>query len=94
MSRTTIALATAALIALGAGSLYANAALADGCMPGDKIDGSNSTQATQKITAGGYSNPSRLRKGCDNYWHADAYKDGALVHVVLSPEGRLLTEGD
>jgi hypothetical protein len=35
-----------------------------------------------------------LRKGCDNYWHADALKDGNIVHVVVTPQGELLTEDD
>jgi hypothetical protein len=96
MQRRKTALAAAVLIAfgLGAGPLHVGTARADACMPGDKIDGSTAAQATQKIEAGDYGIPSRLRKGCDNYWHADAYKGGALVHVVLSPEGQLLTEGD
>jgi hypothetical protein len=96
MHRRKTALAAAGLIAfgLGAGPFHVGSARADGCMPGDKIDSSTAAQATQKIEAGGYSKLSRLRKGCDNYWHADAYKGGALVHVVLSPEGQLLTEDD
>ena len=64
-----------------------------GCMAGDRIDGSTADQAKRKIEAAGYVQVQGLYKGCDNYWHGQAMKDGAPVNVVLSPQGQVLTEG-
>lgn len=79
--------ALTAVMALAAGPAWA------GCSAGDRIDGSTADQAKHKIEAAGYSNVSGLQKGCDNYWHAVAMKDGASVGVVLSPKGEVMTEG-
>jgi hypothetical protein len=80
--------ALAALIMLAAGPAWA------GCSPGDKIDGSTADEAKHKIEAAGYTQVSDLKKGCDNYWHAIAMKDGASVGVVVSPQGEVMTEGN
>lgn len=79
--------ALTAVIVLAAGPAWA------GCEAGDRIDGSTADQAKHKIEAAGYSNVTGLQKGCDNYWHAVAMKDGASVGVVLSPKGEVMTEG-
>ncbi len=79
--------ALAAVVMLAAGPAWA------GCSPGDKIDGSTADQARHKIEAAGYTQVSDLKKGCDNYWHAIAMKDGASVGVVVSPTGEVMTEG-
>ena len=79
--------AFAALAMMAAGPAWA------GCSPGDKIDGSTAAQAKQEIEAAGYEQVRVLKKGCDNYWHGTARKDGAAVNVVLSPDGQVVVEG-
>jgi hypothetical protein len=64
------------------------------CLPGDRVDGSTAAQAKERMQAAGYSNVRDLKKGCDNYWHGIAVKNGADVHVVLAPQGQVMTEGD
>ena len=34
------------------------------------------------------------RKGCDNFWHGVAVKDGQQTRIVVSPEGEVRPEGD
>jgi hypothetical protein len=87
------------LAALGLGALtfegpqwVSNAQAA--CPPDARLDGTTADWAIKHILAGGYQGPRNLRKGCDNYWHADALKDGNIVHVVVTPQGELLTEDD
>jgi hypothetical protein len=70
--------ALAAVIMLAAGPAWA------GCSAGDRIDGTTVDQVKHKIVAAGYSQVSGLKKGCDNYWHAIAMKDGASIGVVVS----------
>lgn len=64
------------------------------CLPGAKIDKSTATQAKSKIEKAGFRQVKGLKKGCDNYWHATATKDGNQTHVVLSPNGKVMPEGD
>ena len=64
------------------------------CPPEDKIDGSTAPQAMNKMEAAGYTHVHDLRKGCDNYWHGQAMKGGEAVRIVLSPQGRVMEEGD
>lgn len=64
------------------------------CSPNDRIDGSTADQAKRQIEAAGYDQVGDLKKGCDNYWHGRAMKDGAPVNVVLSPAGDVKTETD
>ena len=77
----------AALVAVAAGPAWA------GCYANHKIDGSTASDARQKIEAAGYEQVRDLRKGCDNYWHGTARKDGAVVNVVLSPQGDVIVGG-
>ncbi len=85
--------AAAAVFTTGPAPLVEKAAYA-ACEPTDKIDRSTVGDARKKIEAAGYRNVRNLRKGCDNYWHASAEKDGAPVLVVLSPQGEVMPEGD
>lgn len=34
-----------------------------------------------------------LKKGCDNYWHAVALRNGKQDEIVLSPQGKVALEG-
>lgn len=64
------------------------------CTEGEVIDGSTAEQAKAKIEAAGYSDVVITSKGCDNFWHATAVKDGMPGNVVLSPDGMVLPEGN
>jgi hypothetical protein len=64
------------------------------CSPNDKIDGSTAADAKKAIEAAGYEQVRVEKKGCDNYWHGTARKDGAAVNVVLSPDGQVYLEGN
>ncbi len=88
------AVAIAAAIALSAGSIQFVGSAHAACDVGEKIDRSTVGDARKKIEAAGYQKISNLRKGCDNYWHASAEKDGKPVFVVLSPQGEVMPEGD
>jgi len=77
----------AAVVMLAAGPAWA------GCSSSDRIDGTTADMAKHKIEAAGYNHVTDLSKGCDNYWHAIAMKDGASVGVVVSPTGEVMTEG-
>jgi hypothetical protein len=81
------------VFAVAAVAMLASAPAWAGCMPGERIDGTTADQAKRKIEAAGYADVHDLSKGCDNYWHGQAMKDGAAVNVVLSPQGQVLTEG-
>jgi peptidase YpeB-like protein len=63
------------------------------CDAGDKIDKTTVNDARQKIEAAGYRQVRQLTKGCDNFWHGSATKDGTMVYVVVSPQGKVMTEG-
>jgi len=91
--KTLIAGITVAAMLAGAPGIPAVRA-AGNCDPGDRIDGSTAAQAKQKIEAAGYAQVHDLRKGCDNFWHGEAIKDGTESHVALSPAGQVLPEGD
>lgn len=84
----------AVMLALGAAGLPPSVAWASPCEPTDKIDGSTVETARQKIEKAGYRQVRNLKKGCDNFWHGTAVKDGKTVNVVLSPQGSVMEEGD
>jgi hypothetical protein len=69
-------------------------ARASGCEAGEKIDGSTADTAKKKIAAAGFLKIHELKKSCDNFWHAIAMGDGAEVRVVLTPQGKVMREGD
>jgi hypothetical protein len=89
---TAAVAAIAIVVAIGSPSLIEPVHAA--CDPGDKIDSSTLNDARKKISTAGYQKVSNLRKGCDNYWHATAEKDGEVVYVVLSPAGDVIEEGN
>lgn len=89
-----LAVAIAAAVVINAGSLPVTDKAHAACDVGDKIDRSTVGDARKKIETAGYRNIRDLRKGCDNYWHASAEKDGVPVLVVLSPQGEVMQEGD
>jgi hypothetical protein len=86
------------LLGLGVGAVTVTAAppaeAAGNCPPGDRIDGSTAEQAKRKFEKAGFSSVKELRKGCDNFWHAMAVKDGKSVRVVLSPTGEIILDGE
>jgi hypothetical protein len=84
----------AAMLALGAAGLPPSAAWASPCEPTDKIDGSTVETARKKIENAGYRQVRNLKKGCDNFWHGSAVKDGKAVNIVLSPQGNVMVDGD
>lgn len=84
------ALVLAALVALAAGPAWAQGK----CGPQHKIDSTTVDDARRKIEAAGYQQVQDLRKGCDNFWHGQARRNGAPVNVVVSPQGEVMIEGD
>jgi hypothetical protein len=87
--------ATALIVfAAGWGPQIAPQAQAAGCDAGVRIDGSTADMAKQKMELAGYRQIHGLTKGCDNFWHGKATKDGAAFNIVLSPQGHVMTEGD
>jgi hypothetical protein len=64
------------------------------CGASDKIDGSIAADAQRRMNAAGYQQVSELKKGCDNFWHGVAVKEGVPTHVSLSPAGLVRSEGD
>ena len=63
------------------------------CSAGDSIDGTTADYAKGKFEAAGYAQVRDLTKGCDNFWHGTAMKDGVSVNVLLTPEGEVMQEG-
>ncbi len=74
------------------GTAYAADPPSMGCGPGAKIDGSTAADAKKKMTAAGYTEIKELKKGCDNFWHGRAMKDGKPTGVMLTPEGSVQSE--
>jgi len=95
MQWKTSALAASVLLALalGTGTHPVGTAYA-ACDPGDRVDGSTADQAKKKMEHAGFSQVQGLKKGCDNFWHGQAMKDGKPANVVLSPQGQVMEEGD
>lgn len=107
MSKLKSALAAGIIAASGmtGGGLIASTVVAAGfistigsaqaaCTLGAKIDKSTAAEAKTKMQKAGFNQVRDLKKGCDNYWHGVAKKDGNETHVVLSPKGTVMTEGD
>lgn len=63
------------------------------CSAGDRIDGTTADYAKGKLEAAGYAQVRDLTKGCDNFWHGRAIKDGVDVNVLLTPDGEVMQEG-
>ncbi len=83
------AIFVAALTLAFAASQSASAA----CSAGDRIDGTTADYAKGKFEAAGYAQVRDLTKGCDNFWHGKAMKDGVDVNVLLTPNGEVMQEG-
>jgi|LakMenEpi03Aug12_release.lakeMendotaPanAssembly.Ray.scaffolds.fasta_scaffold3893863_1 hypothetical protein len=89
-----------AIIILASGLLIASIASAQtpqpspGCDPGDRIDGSSTESAREKLNKAGFTQVTQLKKACDNFWHSRAMKDGKPVNVLLTPTGQAVIEGD
>jgi hypothetical protein len=75
------------------GTAYANDFRPIRCDVSAKIDGSIAADARRKMNAADMD-VSELKKGCDNYWHGMAVKDGVATHVLLAPQGRVQSEGN
>ncbi len=86
--------AALALTTAGIGSQAMREAQASECAAGEKIDNSTADTAKKKMEAAGFHQIHDLQKGCDNFWHGKADKDGVLVNVVLSPQGQAMVEGN
>ncbi len=88
--------AAAALIAIaaGPGPQMVRGAAASGCIAGERLDSSTADTAKKKIERAGFQQVQDLKKGCDNFWHGKAAREGAEVYVVLSPQGEVMREGD
>ena len=87
------ALASVLSIAAITGAFTASPAIA-ACMAGDRVDGTTANDALRRFASAGFPSVSDLRKGCDNYWHGIANRDGEQIRVVLSPAGQVMKEGD
>jgi hypothetical protein len=89
----TIAFVFAAAVAVAGSIGMADSARA-ACEAGEKIDKTTVADARKAIEKAGYRQVRELRKGCDNFWHGVAVKDGNPVYVVVSPKGEVMTESD
>jgi hypothetical protein len=83
-----------ALTAFAVGTLSVPHPAVAACDPGDRPDKTTADDAKKKIQGAGYRDVRDLKKGCDNFWHGVATKGGTQVHVVLSPRGEVMEEGD
>lgn len=86
-STFVFAMAIAGLVGTSGGARAA-------CEAGEKIDKTTVEDTRQKIEKAGYRQVHDMRKGCDNFWHAAATKDGKTVNVVVTPQGDVMIEGD
>ena len=75
------------------GIAHADDMPAIGCGADAKIDNSTAADARKKMSAAGYTQITSLKKGCDNFWHGRAIKDGSPTGVLLAPDGRVQSEG-
>lgn len=94
MTRSSLFIAIALTLTVPAGMAVLSESVYSACDPGEKIDASTAADVRKKIEAAGYQKVKNLKKGCDNYWHAQAEKDGKPVFIVLSPQGEVMQEGD
>lgn len=93
MTWKTAVFSTAALILLAAGPGLQSVGVAQAaCDAGVKIDGTTAEMAKKKMADAGFRQITDLKKGCDNFWHATAVKDGSESAVVLTPDGRVMRE--
>ncbi|WP_158240717.1 PepSY domain-containing protein [Telmatospirillum siberiense] len=94
-SKSSIAMAAVVVLAgLSLAPQFAHEAHASGCDANDKIDKSSADMARKAMAKAGYLQIHALKKGCDNFWHGQATRNGVAVRIVLSPHGQIETEGD
>jgi hypothetical protein len=93
-STKTVAFVFAAAVAVAAGSIGTASSARAACDTGERVDKTTVTDARKAIEAAGYRQVRDLRKGCDNFSHGVATKDGQRVYVVVSPKSEVMTEGD
>ena len=86
---TAIAFVFATAVAGLVGTTYPARAA---CEAGEKIDKTTVEDTRKVIEKAGYRQVRELKKGCDSFWHGTATKDGAVIHVVVSPQGEVMTE--
>jgi len=83
-----------AVLLLAFGRPAISAAQTSNCDVSDKIDASSAITARTQIENAGFRQLHDLEKGCDNFWHGKAEKDGVAVNVVLTPQGNVMVEGN
>jgi hypothetical protein len=91
MKRTAVFLAAITFVA-GAASMSAPARAA--CEPGTRLDNTTVESTRILVIKAGYKNPLHFRKGCDNAWHGTATKNGAAVSIAVTPDGKVVEEGE
>ena len=91
ITKTIIAMAFVFATAV-AGLLGTTGPARAACEAGEKIDKTTVEDTRKVIEKAGYRQVRQLRKGCDSFWHGTATKDGAIVYVVVSPQGEVMTE--
>ena len=94
LKRMCVVAAAFFVLASAPGPRVVSQAQASGCDASDRIDGSSVDTAKKKMETAGFRQVQGLKKSCDNFWHAKAAKDGAMVNIVLSPQGQVITEGN
>lgn len=65
-----------------------------GCHFGEQIDNSTAEDVRQTLNQAGYTSITELKKSCDNNWHGIATLNGVTTRVMITPEGRVVPEGD
>jgi hypothetical protein len=65
-----------------------------GCHFGEQIDSSTAEDVRQILSQAGYTSITGLKKSCDNNWHGIATRNGTTTRVMITPEGRIVHEGD
>jgi hypothetical protein len=93
-SKKIIAFVFAMSFVVVAGSIGTAGGAHAACEATDKIDKTTITDARKAIEGAGYRQVRDLKKGCDNFWHGTATKDGKPAYVVVSPKGEVMTESE
>lgn len=94
VSAAALALASIVGTSVNPAAVFGGSEALAACLPGEVLDDTTVADARTKIEAAGFEQVKDLRKGCDNFWHATAMKDGQAVRVVLTPDGKVIVEKD
>jgi hypothetical protein len=89
-----VAVALVLVLALIGPTRSAGAVESPDCFAEDRIDSSSVETARIKIEKAGFTQVRDLKKGCDNFWHGEAIRNGLKILIVLTPQGKVLVEGD